>query len=87
MLVMDGAGWHKSGELQVPDNIEMVIMLPYSPELNPVETFWQYIKQNTIRNKVYEKIKDLENIVTEFVKNITPEKIRTVCNMGVYKVN
>jgi len=56
VLVMDGAGWHKSKDLQVPDNIEIIILPPYSPELNPVERFWQHIKRYTIRNKIYKNI-------------------------------
>ena len=48
ILVMDGAGWHKSKNLQVPENIEIILLPPYSPELNPVERFWQNIKKNTI---------------------------------------
>jgi transposase len=53
VLVMDWAGWHKAKNLQVPDNIEIILLPPYSPELNPVERFWQHIKQNTIKNKIY----------------------------------
>jgi len=43
VLVMDGAGWHKSDALTLPDNIEIIYLPPYSPELNPVETLWEYI--------------------------------------------
>lgn len=37
--LMDGTGWHKSQELILPENIEIIYLPPYSPELNPVETF------------------------------------------------
>ncbi|MBO0906615.1 IS630 family transposase, partial [Jiella sp. MQZ13P-4] len=37
VLVIDGAGWHGSAALRVPDNITIVILPPYAPELNPVE--------------------------------------------------
>jgi transposase len=37
ILIMDQAGWHKSQRLQVPDNIQIKFLPPYSPELNPVE--------------------------------------------------
>lgn len=40
LLVMDGAGWHRSKDLIIPANIEIVYLPPYSPELNPVERFW-----------------------------------------------
>ena len=40
--VCDGAGWHAKGrDLKVPDNIVLVTLAPYSPELNPMENIWQ----------------------------------------------
>ena len=44
-LVLDGAGWHGSKRLRVPANITLVSLPPYSPELNPVERVWLYLKQ------------------------------------------
>jgi transposase len=37
IMILDGAGWHRSTELKIPDNIRLVHLPPYSPELNPVE--------------------------------------------------
>jgi len=80
MLVMDGAGWHKAKDLQVPDNIEIILLPPYSPELNPVETLWQHIKRYTIRNKIYKNLKELKNAVADFVKKIPQETVKSICN-------
>ena len=44
-LVLDGAGWHGSKALRVPCNITFVLLPPYSPELNPVERVWLYLKE------------------------------------------
>ena len=44
-LVLDGAGWHGGKRLSVPVNITLVPLPPYSPELNPVERVWLYLKQ------------------------------------------
>ena len=52
-LIMDGAGWHKSSDLKVPENIKIFFLPPYSPELNPVERLWLYIKQRILSNKIY----------------------------------
>ena len=43
-------GWHRSKDLIIPANIEIEYLPPYSPELNPVERFWEHIKRYTIRN-------------------------------------
>lgn len=55
VLVLDGAGWHQTGgRLNVPDNITLLHLPPYSPELNPVENIWQYLRQNQLSNRVFE---------------------------------
>ena len=55
MLGVDGAGWHQLGErLKVPDNITLLHLPPYSPELNPVENVWAYLRSNKLSNRVFE---------------------------------
>ncbi len=60
IVIMDGAGWHTTGKLQVPDNISPLILPPYSPELNPVENIWQYLRQNWLSNRVF---KDYDHLL------------------------
>jgi len=79
ILIMDGAGWHKSKNLIIPQNIQIVILPPYCPELNPVERLWKYIKDNVIKNKVFEILKNLESAVCEFVKNLTSDEVMSLC--------
>jgi len=40
ILVLDGAGWHGSKALCIPENITLLMLPPYGPELNPIETVW-----------------------------------------------
>jgi transposase len=54
ILVLDGAGWHGSKDLKVPENITLMTLPPYSPELNPVENIWQFLRQNRLANRVFE---------------------------------
>ena len=55
VLTLDGAGWHQAGsKLRVPHNISLLPLPPYSPELNPVENVWQFLRQNYLSNRVYE---------------------------------
>ena len=51
VMVLDQAGWHGSGALVVPDNITLVPLPPYSPELNPVERVWLYLKQRFLSHR------------------------------------
>ena len=59
IMIMDGAGWHKDFKylLKETQNIEIILQPSYSLELNPVERLWQYVKNHTIKNKIYCDIK------------------------------
>jgi len=49
VLVLDGADWHQGGgNLQVPDNISLLHLPPYAPELNPMEDVWEYLRSNNL---------------------------------------
>ncbi len=54
VLVLDGAGYHIAGDLVVPDNISLLKLPPYSPELNPIENVWQYLRQNKLAITVFD---------------------------------
>ena len=59
VLVLDGAGWHGSKNLVVPDNITLLPLPPYAPELNPVENVWQYLRSNKLAITVFENYADI----------------------------
>jgi hypothetical protein len=50
LLVVDGAPNHRSGELNVPDNITLLFLPPYAPELNPKENLWDEIREKIFKN-------------------------------------
>jgi transposase len=55
VLTIDGAGWHQTGDkLRVPDNITLLHLPPYSPELNPVENVWAFLLGNKLSNSVFD---------------------------------
>ena len=54
MLVLDGAGWHGGKDLVVPENISLLTLPPYAPELNPVENVWQYLRSNKLAITVFD---------------------------------
>jgi hypothetical protein len=53
MVVLDGAGWHGAAALEIPDNLTLLPLPPYSPELNPVENVWHYLRQNQLSLRVW----------------------------------
>src|SRR5215218_5194224 len=58
-VLLDRAGWHVSTKLVVPDNITLVPLPPRSPELNPVENVWQFLRENWISNRVFSSYTDI----------------------------
>jgi transposase len=52
-VLMDKAGWHIAGDLVVPANITPVFLPPYSPELNPIERLWLYLKDSHLTHRVF----------------------------------
>lgn len=45
LMGMDKAGWHKANDLKIPENMRVIFLPPYSPELNPVEHLWEEIRE------------------------------------------
>ena len=56
VLLLDQAGWHMSRRLDVPDDITL---LPRAPEVNPVETVWQVLRDNWLSNRVFGSYDDI----------------------------
>ena len=54
VLLLDRAGWHRAAALVVPDNISLVLLPSYTPELNPVENVWQYLRANWLSISVFD---------------------------------
>ena len=56
LLVLDGAPNHRCGELALPDNITLLYLPPYSPELNPKENLWDEIREKIFKNYALKSI-------------------------------
>jgi transposase len=59
VLLLDQAGWHGSAALEVPANITLLPLPPRSPELNPVENVWQFMRDNWLSNRVFNSYDDI----------------------------
>jgi DDE superfamily endonuclease len=81
ILVCDGAGWHQQGgQLAVPDNITLLALPSYAPELNPMENVWEYLQANKLSRLVwdsYQAIVDACKEAWDFLIS-DPDRIRSV---------
>ena len=59
LLLLEQAGWHTTGKLAIPSNIVLLHLPPKSPELNPTENIWQYLRQTWLSNRVFESYHDI----------------------------
>ena len=59
VLILDRAGWHTTGKLEVPANITLLPLPPRAPELNPVENIWQFMRDNWLSNRIFKSYDDI----------------------------
>jgi transposase len=59
VLLVDQAGWHLSPKLDIPPNITLMPLPSKSPELNPVENIWQFMRENWLSNRVFKSYEDI----------------------------
>jgi transposase len=82
LMVMDGAGWHRAKALKVPDNMALIFLPPYSPELNPVEHIWDNIREDSFRNEVFNSIEGVENQLARSLAALERDSARVASMTG-----
>jgi transposase len=78
VLIMDGAGWHTSNDLVTPDNVTTLLLPPYSPELNPVERLWLWLRQHKLSNRLLPADNALDDLLGDVMLELDPERIRSL---------
>lgn len=81
VMIWDQAGFHKSKALKVPPNVTLIELPPYSPELNPVENLWHYLRSHFWSNRDYENYDALMQAATHAWRQtaLDPATVQTVC--------
>ncbi len=80
MLLLDRAGWHTTDKLVVPKNMTLILLPSRSPELNPVENVWQYLRQNWLSNRVFDTYDAIIDAACQAWNNLIdqPETIKSI---------
>lgn len=76
IMVLDGAGWHRNESLTIPDNIRLLRLPPYSPELNPVEHIWDDLREKAFHNLVFDSLDALEDHLEEALRDMENDQNR-----------
>lgn len=81
VLVWDGAGYHRANGLKVPENVTLISLPAYSPELNPIENLWHYLKSHHWSNRAYADYDALFDAAEHAWKTVCldHDSIRTIC--------
>jgi len=77
VVQLDNGKFHHSSQLKIPDNILLVFQPPYSPELNPIERVWQYIKQE-LSWGLYDNLDEIKEKVRSFLEEFSTETTASI---------
>ena len=78
VLMLDQAGWHGSASLPVPANITLLPLPPRSPELNPVENVWRFMRDNWLSNRVFASYDDISGQCCDAWNKLVDQPWRTM---------
>ena len=77
LLVMDNAIWHKSSTLEIPSNIELAFIPPYTPEMNPIEQVWKEIRKRGFKNKAFQTLEAVIDKLQEVIQGLEKSVLKS----------
>lgn len=83
LLIIDNAGFHACQNITIPENIKLIRIPAYAPELNPAEKVWQWMKDR-VAMKFFKSTKILQNKITEMVGQLTPGLVKSITGYELY---
>lgn len=78
VVVCDGAAWHKSSKLEVPENMTILHIPPYTPEMNPIEQIWRELRTQGFRNEVFATLEKVVNRLCETIRHLSKNTIISI---------
>jgi len=76
VMVMDQASWHIAQELEVPQNMRLVLLPPYSPEINPAEHIWDALREDCIGNTVFASLDAANKALSKGLRSLESDPQR-----------
>ena len=78
LLVCDGAAWHRSNAIVLPENIKLLPIPPYTPEMNPIEQIWKQLRTMGFKNEVFQTLEDVMLRLCDTICALTKEAISSI---------
>ena len=79
VLVLDKAGWHVAKALKIPENLTLLALPPYSPELNPIERVWLYLREHYLSNRVSADEDELWDACRQAWNRLDEQRLKSAC--------
>lgn len=73
-MVMDGAPCHRSGQLVIPENIQLIEQPSYSPELNPTEHLWEELREKWFWNRTFRSLDVMQKTLVTALRNLESQR-------------
>lgn len=86
IMVLDNGAFHKAKSLVIPKNISLLFLPPYSPELNPAEKIWAFMKRK-FTNIIHKSLDEVSAFLDKATKSLTIEKIISICAFKYLKID
>lgn len=84
ILILDNGAFHHAKKLKLPNNIALLFLPPYSPELNPAEKMWRHFKDK-VSMVAYNNIEMLQNQISGITQKLTKQNVQSICGNRFYK--
>lgn len=78
LLICDGASWHKSKGLKIPQNIVISNIPPYTPEMNPIEQIWKQLRQPGFKNEIFKTLQDVMDRLCDTINDLTKKMVKSI---------
>jgi len=81
IIVLDNGAFHKAKSLNIPENIALLFLPPYSPELNPAEKIWAHLKR-MFTNRLFHTLEQVSEFIENATNNLTSTQVKNTCQFA-----
>jgi transposase len=88
VLPLDGAGWHRSAQLALPENVALCFQPPRSPELNPAEHLWEDLRENATANLAFDSLDEVQDALCQRLRQLhtSPAIVQSMTSFPWFKL-
>jgi len=78
LLVADKAAWHTANSLEIPENIEIIPLPPCTPEMNPIEQIWAWLRRHGFRNEVFQTLDKVVDRLCDTICSLSADTVKSI---------